>query len=186
MMEWLTPSVSAGVLFDVFQHFLLMSLLATGGAITLAPEMHRFMVSEARLLTDMQFTSSIAIAQAAPGPNLLFVTVMGWQAAGPWGALATTIGVLTPSAILVVLVNRFSHSRADAAWVQAMKEGLAPVVIALMLATAWILAEPWFNNTRVLVVVLAATAFTTFTRIAPVLLIAGGAVIGGLGLLQLP
>jgi len=182
-MEWLLPSLPLPVLFDVFQHFLLMSLLATGGAITLAPEMHRFMVGETGLLTDMQFTSSIAIAQAAPGPNLLFVTVMGWQAAGAWGALATTIGVLTPSAILVILVHRFSNSRADSAWVQAMKEGLAPVVIALMLATAWILAEPWFDNPRVLILLVAAMLLTTLTRIAPVLLIAGGALVGGLGLL---
>ncbi|WVN42363.1 chromate transporter [beta proteobacterium MWH-UniP1] len=178
------PALPPSVLFEVFQHFLLMSLLATGGAITLAPEMHRFMVGETGLLTDVQFTSSIAIAQAAPGPNLLFVTVMGWQAAGAWGALATTIGVLTPSAILVILVHRFSHSRADSVWVQAMKEGLAPVVIALMLATAWILAEPWFDNTRVLLLLVTATALTTLTRIAPVILIAGGALVGGLGLLQ--
>lgn len=183
-MDFFLPSVPPTVLFDVFQHFLLMSLLATGGAITLAPEMHRYMVGQTGLLTDTQFTSSIAIAQAAPGPNLLFVTVMGWQAAGVWGALATTIGVLTPSAILVVLVNRFSNSRADSAWVQAMKEGLAPVVIALMLATAWILAEPWFDNVNVLALVMLAAGLAAFTRIAPVLLIAVGALIGGLGVLS--
>lgn len=168
---------------DLFVYFLWLSLLATGGAISLAPEMHRYLVGETAWVTDAQFTASIAIAQASPGPNILFVTVMGWQAAGLWGALATTVGVLLPSSIVAVLVNRFSRSRADAVWIQAIREGLAPVVIALMLATSWVLSEGWWDQPRVLLVVMAAAALTFFTRVAPMLLIALGAAIGALGLL---
>ena len=78
--------MTAAELFGLFGHFLLLSLLAVGGAIATAPDMHRYMVTDHHWLTDAQFTSSIAIAQAAPGPNLLFVAVLGWNAAGPWGA----------------------------------------------------------------------------------------------------
>lgn len=171
------------MVLDLFLHFLLFSLLATGGGISLAPEMHRYLVSETGLLTDTQFTSAIAIAHSAPGPNILFVTVLGWQAAGPWGALATTVGVIGPASILVLLVSRFSHSRANMPWVKAMKEGLAPVVIALMLATSWILCEPWFDNVRLLTLVVAAMLVAALTRVPPVALIAVGAVIGAMGLL---
>lgn len=171
------------IALQLFLHFLLLSLLATGGAITLTPEMHRYMVIETGLLTEMQFTSSIAIAQASPGPNILFVTVMGWQAAGWMGALVATLGILLPSAALVMVTHRFSHARADALWIKAVKEGLAPVVIALLLATSWILSEPWAGQWRMLALVIAAALITTFTRTPPVLLIAIGAMIGGLGLL---
>ena len=44
-------------LFDLLIHFLILSLLATGGAVTLAPEMHRYMVTEMGLLSDAQFTA---------------------------------------------------------------------------------------------------------------------------------
>lgn len=169
------------VAVQLLGHFLLLSLLATGGAITLAPEMYRYMVLETGLLTDVQFTSSIAIAQAAPGPNILFVTVMGWQAAGWLGALAATIGILVPSATLVMLMHRFSRARSDALWVKAVKEGLAPVVIALLLATSWILSEHWADQWHVLALVLATALITTFTRIPPVLLIAAGAALGAIG-----
>lgn len=172
------------IALQLFLHFLLLSLLATGGAITLAPEMHRYMVFETGLLSETQFTSSIAIAQAAPGPNILFVTVMGWQAAGLAGAMAATLGILIPSAVLVMLMHRFSHTRADARWIKAVKEGLAPVVIALLFATAWILSESWSSQVRVLALVIAAALITTFTRAQPVLLIAIGGVIGGFGLLH--
>ena len=49
----------------LFGHFLLLSLLAIGGAITVVPDMHRVMVEQMGLLTDAQFNSSIAIAQAS-------------------------------------------------------------------------------------------------------------------------
>jgi len=171
-------------LFDLLIHFLMLSLLATGGAITLAPEMHRYMVTEMGLLSDAQFTASIAIAQAAPGPNILFVTVLGWQAMGPLGALATTAGVLIPSAGLAVMVNRISHHHSDTAWMRALRQGLAPVVIALMLATTWILSEQWWGELRVLALAVASAALVATTRLPPLAMILAGALIGGLGLLD--
>ena len=54
-----------------------LSLLAVGGAITLAPDLHRWLVNEHGWLTEAQFNQSIALAQAAPGPNVLFIAT-GW------------------------------------------------------------------------------------------------------------
>ena len=85
--------MSPADLLGLFGHFLLLSLLAIGGAITTAPDMHRYLVTEHGWITDGQFTTSVALAQAAPGPNLLFVAVLGWNVAGPLGALATMSGI---------------------------------------------------------------------------------------------
>ena len=88
---------------DLFLHFASLSLLAVGGAITTAPDMHRYLVSEQGWLSEAQFTSSIALSQAAPGPNVLFVALLGWNlglnaAGGPAaGAIAwwtALLGVL--------------------------------------------------------------------------------------------
>ena len=78
----------------LFAQFLMLSMLAVGGAMATAPDMHRYLVVEHGWLSDAQFTSSIAIAQAAPGPNLLFVAVLGWNVAGLAGTLATMLGIL--------------------------------------------------------------------------------------------
>ena len=168
---------------DLFIHFLMLSLLATGGAITLAPEMYRYMVTETGLLTDVNFTASLAIAQSAPGPNILFVTVLGWQALGPMGALATTVGIMTPSAALALVVNRIAHQHGDTVWMRALRQGLAPVVIALMLATAWILSEQWWGELSVLALVLVSAVLVAVTRVPPLVMILLGALIGGFGLL---
>ena len=81
--------LSAADLLGLFGHFLILSLLAVGGAITTAPDMHRYVVDQHHWLIDAQFSASIAIAQAAPGPNVLFVAAIGWNVAGPLGAPAT-------------------------------------------------------------------------------------------------
>ncbi|MBA3624530.1 MAG: chromate transporter, partial [Methylibium sp.] len=123
--------MNAELLLSLFGHFLLLSLLSIGGAITVAPDMHRWMVVEQQLLSDAQFTSSIAIAQAAPGPNVLFVAILGYQAAGLLGAAVTLVGILLPSATLALLASRWGHARQDWRAIRAFKLGMAPVTLAL-------------------------------------------------------
>jgi len=88
-------TLTAADFLGLFGHFLLLSLLSVGGAISAAGDMHRYLVVEHGWLNDADFTTSIALAQAAPGPNVLFVAVLGWNAAGPPGALvAITVYVM--------------------------------------------------------------------------------------------
>ena len=118
-------ALSAGDWFNLFLYYLSLSLLAVGGAIATAPDMHRFLVERQAWLTDPQFNASIAIAQAAPGPNILFVALMGWNvglnAGGGIGAglhawllgllgVATTMtGILLPSSVLTLLATAHPH-----------------------------------------------------------------------------
>jgi hypothetical protein len=78
-MSGLQLSLQATDWLHLFIHYLSLSLLSLGGALATAPEMHRYLVAEQNWLTDPQFSSSITIAQAAPGPNILFVALMGWN-----------------------------------------------------------------------------------------------------------
>lgn len=165
---------------ELFGHFLLLSLLAIGGAITVVPDMHRVLVIQLGMLTDAQFNASIAIAQASPGPNVLFVAVMGYQSAGMLGAAAALCGIMLPSTTLALAAARWSHARRQQRGVQAFKSGMAPIVIALMFATAWILTVqvPGWGQA---VVVLVATLLVWRTRVHLLLLIAAGAALGALG-----
>jgi len=171
------PSVD---LLSVFGHILLLSLLAIGGAITVAPDMHRLLVGEMGLLSDVQFNASIAIAQASPGPNVLFVAVMGYQAAGLPGAAATLAGIMLPSTALALAAARWSHARRDWRGVRAFKAGMAPIVIALMFATGWILSAET-PGWRHLLLTVAAAVLVSRTRLHLLVMIAVGAIVGGLG-----
>lgn len=167
-------------LLALFGHFLLLSLLSIGGAITVAPDMHRVMVNQMGLLTDAQFNASIAIAQASPGPNVLFVAVMGYQAAGLAGAAATLFGIMLPSTTLAVAAARWGHARREWRAVQAFKAGMAPIVIGLLFATGWILSAQTSGWHHILLTI-AAALLVWRTRIQLLLLVATGAVLGALG-----
>lgn len=168
------------LLLSLFLSFLLLSLLAVGGAITLAPEMHRLLVEQMHLLTDTQFTASIAIAQAAPGPNVLFVAVLGYQAAGLLGAVATFGGIMLPSTTLALTAARWGQARRDTRGVQAFKAGMAPLVIALMIATGWLLSAH-DANWRSAALTAAAALLVWKTRLHLLALVLIGALLGGMG-----
>ncbi|MDR7376798.1 chromate transporter [Rhodoferax ferrireducens] len=135
--------------FQLFWHFISLSLLAVGGAITAVPDMHRYLVDQQHWLSEEQFNASIAIAQAAPGPNVLFIALMGWNVglnAGGYslallGMACTMFGILLPSTVLTWLSVRWGHRNREMRAVRAFKQGMAPIVIALMLATGWLLSS---------------------------------------------
>ncbi|MBI1394960.1 MAG: chromate transporter [Betaproteobacteria bacterium] len=165
---------------SLFGHFLLLSLLSIGGGITVAPDMQRVLVGQMGLLTNAQFAASIAIAQASPGPNILFVAVMGYQAAGLAGAATTLVGIMLPSTTLALIVARWGHARREWLSVRAFKAGMAPIVIGLLFATSWLLTVNTPGWGHVLVTVGAALAVWR-TRVHLLWLIAAGGVLGALG-----
>ncbi len=177
-----------------FGHFLVLSLLSIGGAITTAPDMHRYLVDERGWLSDPQFTASVAIAQAAPGPNVLFVALLGWNVglnAGGWAGacmgLALALGgILLPSTTLTYLAARWGHRNRDLRAVRAFKQGMAPIVVALLIATGWILATGGgyrWSQWPVWAVATGTTLIVWRTRLHLLWLLGVGALLGWFGLL---
>ncbi len=178
-------ALSAPELLSMALHFAMLSLLGVGGAITTAPDMQRYVVLEHRWLTDAQFSASIAIAQAAPGPNVLFVAVIGWNVAGLAGVAATMIGCLLPSTALTLVFTRWGARRGDSRGMRAFTAGMAPLTLGLLGATGWILAEPFVREPSQRLGALALIAVTLVvllrSKISPMWLVALGALAGVLG-----
>ena len=173
-------------------HFLSLSLLCVGGAITTAPDMHRFLVQEKAWLTDPQFSASIAMAQAAPGPNVLFTALMGWNVGLNAGGLGTALlgmvlclgGIMLPSSVLVYVSSQWSHRNRELRGVRAFKQGMAPLVIALLIATGWILATAHgyaWRNWPAWAVTAVSTLIVWRTRVHLLWLLGAGALLGATG-----
>jgi chromate transporter len=197
----MTLSLTAADWFALFTHFATLSLLAVGGAITTAPDMHRFLVSDQHWLTEAQFTSSIALAQAAPGPNVMFVALMGWNvglnAGGGLGAgwmgwvyafagvFVAMLGIMLPSTTLTFLAARWGHQNRELRIVRAFKQGMAPIVIALLIATGWLLiaghnqpAKDW----PLWLLAFVSTLLVWKTKTHLLWILGAGALLGALGL----
>jgi chromate transporter len=171
----------------LFLHFLVLSLLAVGGAITTVPDMHRYIVVDHHWLTDAQFTASIALAQAAPGPNVLFVAVLGWNVAGFLGMLVTMTGILVPSTVLSLWATRWGTQRRETRGVRAFTQGLTPLTLGLLLSTGWVLAQPYLQNADhrwgALALIGLTVAVMLRTKLSPMWLVALGTAAGALGLI---
>lgn len=168
--------MSAAELFALFLHFATLSMLATGGAIALASDMHRYVVEQHGYLTHTEFVNSIALAQAAPGPNILFVTVMGWQVDGLRGALATTLGLAVPAFVYPFLVSRLGRRERFQRALVALERGLGPLAVGLMASTCYVLAREVPGGWKGLAIIAAATLLLSTTRLPPLVpILAAGA-----------
>jgi chromate transporter len=176
--------LATGELWQLLLHFTLLSLLAVGGAMTTAPDMQRFVVAQKGWMDEAQFTASVALAQAAPGPNVLFVAVIGFNVAGLPGVIATTVGTLLPSTVLTLAVTRFSDRHAQARPLRAFNAGMAPLTLGLLAATGWVLIEPHVRSTPwpSVIALLATVAFVRWTRLSPMWAVLAGALAGAAGL----
>lgn len=163
-------------------HFALLSLLSVGGAIATAPDMHRYLVDDQHWIGDPDFAASIAIAQAAPGPNILFVALMGWHVAGLAGAAATMLGIMGPSSVIALTLGRWRRRRADALGVRAFTAGFTPLTLGLLLSTGWLLAAPAHERPGAIALAIGTVVVMARTKVSPLWLIGVGAVAGALGL----
>ena len=191
MSEPLTLVFSLQDWFTLFFHYLTLSLLSVGGAISTAPDMHRFLVDQQHWLSDEQFNASIAIAQAAPGPNVLFVALLGWNVglnaggmlAGLLGVLLSLLGILIPSTVLTYAAAQWGHRNRDLRAVRAFKQGMAPIVVALLIATGWILASANGSSLKDWLVTVVTALIVWRTRMHLLWLLGAGALLGWYGLI---
>jgi chromate transporter len=178
---------------SLFAHYLLLSLMSIGGAISTTAEMHRYLVEQHHWLTPVQFNAAIAIAQAAPGPNVLFVALMGWQVGlnagstlAAFGGVAVTMtGILLPSTTITYLAAQWGHRNRHLPGVRTFKQGMAPVVISLLLSTGWILAASngaSMANWPLWLLSAASGVVIWRTRLHLLWLLAAGALLGWFGL----
>lgn len=204
---------------DWLQFFALhasLSLLAVGGAMTLAPGLHRALVLDHGWLSEAQFQGCVTLAQATPGPNVLYIALAGWTSglnaaaaapAGgalaplllpPLGALLALVGVLLPSSLLACAAARWLQAHRERPLVRAFRHGMAPVVVGVMFATALLLASSVFKSAdapahrplllAALALLMAASTLLVWrTRVSLLWLVAAGGVAGaGLGAALLP
>ncbi|MEX0841971.1 MAG: chromate transporter [Xanthobacteraceae bacterium] len=170
--------IDLGTLFSIAIHFGLLSLFAVGGGNSVIPEIHRHAVEVAHWMSDRQFADIFAISQAAPGPNFLITTLIGYHVAGLPGAVVATVAMCGPSSVLAYYVSgtweRFKYAR----WRIATQNGLIPVSVGLIGATGIIVTQAADHTVLAYAVTAVTAAVTYYTRLSPVWLFAAAGLLG--------
>ncbi|MDR5800995.1 chromate transporter [Caballeronia sp. LZ001] len=161
-----------------------LSLLAFGGGNTILPEMQRQVVQVHDWMTKADFSALFALAQAAPGPNMMIVTLIGWHVAGWPGVLVTSIAKFGPSSLVTIAALHAWERFKDRPWRRYVQLGLVPITAGLVAASALLIAEA-SDQTWMLVAITAVVAVVSYkTKLHPLWLLAGGALIGLTGIGQ--
>ncbi len=168
----------AGLLLNLAVQFAVLSLLAFGGANAVVPEMHRLAVDVNHWMSGQDFAATFALAQAAPGPNVMISTLIGLKVAGVPGALVATVAMCAPSCLLVVGAARLWDGYRDRPWRVALAAGLAPVTVGLIAASAWLLCRAADRDWRLLAVTAISAAVAVFTRLNPLWCLGAAAALG--------
>lgn len=162
-----------------------LSVVAVGGGSAVIADMHRLVVDEHGWMDDAAFARAYALAQAAPGPNVLVVGVFGWHVAGPLGLLGATLAMCGPAALLALGFAAFRARVAGAAWLRLAERGLVPVALGLVMASALLLGQaalatwgplPWVG----VAVMAATTLFVAGSGRSPLWMLGAGATLGAI------
>lgn len=171
----------ADVLVELARQFLVLSLLSIGGVNALIPEIHRQIVDAHGWMSDAQFTELFAISQAAPGPNFLIVTLIGFFVAGLPGALVTTFAICGPASLLTYTVAHVWDRFREAQWRIVIQRALAPITVGLMFSSGYVLSRAADHSLAAYGVTGATAALMLWTRVHPLLVLAAAAVLGAFG-----
>jgi chromate transporter len=175
---------TSGTLTTLALHFTLLSFLAIGGAVTGLPEMHRQAVDVSHWMTSQQFAELVAISQAAPGPNVLVVTLIGFHVAGVAGALVATFCMCGPACGVAFAIAQVFTRFKEKHWRKAVQAGLIPVSIGLIAATALIIARNADGNAATIAITAVTFAVSYWTRLSPLYALGGAAAVGVAGWLS--
>lgn len=168
----------SATLLALVEVFLPLSLVAFGGGNTVLPDIQRQVVDVHHWASGQQFSAMFALAQSAPGPNLMIVPLVGWHVAGPLGVLVTSLAKFGPSSLIaaagVIVWERYK----DAPWRGRVQAGIVPVTAGLVAASAITITEASATSWLLGGIAAVCAALATTTRAHPLVLLGGGALLG--------
>jgi len=169
------------ILISLFLKLSAFSLIAFGGVNALLPVLFNLAVTQEHWIDVQTFSDYFAIAQAAPGPNFMTVTLLGWHVYGVIGALIATLAIAWPSSILIFYLQRLIMGIEDPLKKKSIQYAAAALAIGLVLSSAWQIALQINHSLTAYALTIGTIAIVFFTRWHPLYLIAIGALLGVLG-----
>jgi chromate transporter len=169
------------ILLSLFLKLSAFSLVAFGGVNALLPVLFNLAVNQEHWIDVQTFSDYFAIAQAAPGPNFMTITLIGWHIDGVVGALLATFAIAWPSSILIYFLQRFIMGMKNPLSKKTIQYSAAALAIGLVLSSAWEIALHINHGLAAYILTLGTIAITLLTPWHPLYLIAIGGALGVLG-----
>lgn len=178
------------LLWQIFVLFTRVAIFSWGGGPASLALMQRE-VTSAGWVTPDEFADGVAFGNALPGPIAPQVSAfVGYKLAGVPGAVSAAAGSVIPTTVLMLIMIAFFFGVKDSPAIKSMLTAVRPVVVGLLLWTAYDMARTVFGATKVgwtaalvggwdkILIVAVSFALLTLTKINPVFIIISAAVLG--------
>ena len=165
------------MLLQLFTTFFKIGLFSFGGGFAMIPLIQREVIEKHKWINDKDFVDMLVLAQSTPGPIAVNTAVfVGYKTRGVVGAIATTLGTVLPSFIVILLLALFFAEVRDNRYVDAAFRAMRPAVVALIVAPLMGLVKgmKWYLAAISAVVAMAVWYF----GVSPMYLIGAGVVVG--------
>jgi len=168
------------MLLEIAAYFCVLSIFSVGGLPSVMPEMQRYVVEVKAWMSPAEFMQAFAVGQAAPGPNMLIVSLVGWHLAGLAGALVALFAMCGPAAVLAWWASGLWDRFKDTPWRQAIQRAIAPIVVGMILSGGVVIATPEATpDWRLWLIAGATAAGAVLTKVNPLWFLAAGGALGG-------
>lgn len=167
------------LLLTLYWTFTKIGLFTIGGGYAMLPLMEAEVIKKLGWLTPGEFLDIIAIAEATPGPvSINAATFVGYQVAGLPGSLLATLGIITPSLVILLLLGRFLLKIVQTPRAKGFLQGLKPALIALILLAAFNLSQSALIDLPTVIIAVVFFIFSLLLKPNPIYLIIAGAILG--------
>lgn len=160
------------ILIDLYLTFFRIGILTFGGGLTMLPLLKYELVESKKWISEEKLLDCYAIGQCTPGIIAVnTATYVGYLKSGVFGGILATLGMVSPSVIIISLVALFMQNFMEVAIIQHALMGIRGAVCALMLNTVVSLAKKSLTSYVNVIICAAALVLALFTKIPTILII---------------
>lgn len=164
---------------SLYWEFFKIGLFTIGGGMAMIPQLQQIFVKDKGWLTEEDMIDCIAISQALPGIIAInSATYIGLRRTGVLGAVAATLGVVTPSLVIIILVASALEFAGGNSYIQGAFAGIKAAVCGLILVTVVKMGKQILRSAFQWILAIAAFAAIILFGVSVVWVVIAGAICG--------
>lgn len=175
MIKWLKENEYV----ELFVAFFKVGFFTIGGGYAMLPMLRKEVVEKYNWATDEEMMDYFAIGQSTPGIIAInTATFIGYKKKGIAGAICSTLGMVTPSWVIIISIAAFYNEFASNAYVESAFTGIRVVVVVLILNAVIKMGKKSIQNWYSVLIFLVSFALVAVVNISAIYIILVSGVLG--------
>lgn len=165
-------------LLKLYKTFFMIGAFTFGGGYAMLPMLEKEVVTKHKWATMEEISNYFAIGQCTPGIIAVnTATFIGYKQKKNIGGIVATLGVVSPSVIIILVLSGILEYLFDIAIVKSAFAGISVAVSALLTQALWKLAKSGIKDVYTAIVAIVSAVVSVFFKLSPILIVVATAVV---------